>query len=42
MTTKKWKKDIIDYTWDWDASFFGRGLVMLMEPDREKKCPTFL
>ena len=33
------EKDIIDYTWDWDASFFGRGLVMLMEFDREKKCP---
>ena len=33
------EKDIIDYTWDWDASFFGRGLVMLMEFDRDKKCP---
>lgn len=33
------QKDIIDYTWDWDASFFGRGLVMLMEFDKEKKTP---
>lgn len=32
-------KDIVDYTWDWDTAFFGRGLVMLMEFDREKKCP---
>lgn len=34
------QKDIVDYTWDWDTSFFGRGLVMLMEFDREKKCPV--
>lgn len=34
------EKDVIDYTWDWDTSFFGRGLVMLMEFDREKKCPV--
>jgi len=34
------EKDIVDYTWDWDTSFFGRGLVMLMEFDREKKCPV--
>jgi hypothetical protein len=33
------QKDIVDYTWDWDTSFFGRGLVMLMEFDREKKTP---
>lgn len=34
------QKDIIDYTWDWDASFFGRGLVMLMEFDNEEKTPV--
>ena len=34
------EKDIIDYAWDWDASFFGRGLVALMEFDRDKKCPV--
>jgi len=33
------QKDIVDYTWDWDTLFFGRGLVMLMEFDDEKKCP---
>lgn len=33
------EKDIVDYSWDWDTTFFGRGLVMLMEFDREKKCP---
>jgi hypothetical protein len=34
------EKDVVDYTWDWDTSFFGRGLVMLMEFDREKKAPV--
>lgn len=34
------EKDVADYTWDWDASFFGRGLMMLMEFDRNKKCPV--
>lgn len=34
------QKDVIDYTWDWDASFFGRGLVMLMEFDNEEKTPV--
>lgn len=33
-------KDIVDYTWDWDTSFFGRGLVMLMQFDRVKMCPV--
>jgi hypothetical protein len=33
------EKDIIDYEWDWDASFFGRGLCLLMEFDRKLKCP---
>ena len=34
------QKDVVDYTWDWDASFFGRGLVMLMEFDNEEKTPV--
>lgn len=34
------QKDIVDYTWDWDTLFFGRGLVMLMEFDREKSTPV--
>lgn len=34
------EKDIVDYQWDFDTSFFGRGLVMLMEFDRVKKCPV--
>ncbi|MFA5659346.1 MAG: hypothetical protein WC900_08685 [Oscillospiraceae bacterium] len=33
------QKDILDYEWDWDASFFGRGLCMFMEFDRKMKCP---
>jgi hypothetical protein len=27
-------KDELDYSWDWDACFFGRGLVLLNEFDR--------
>ena len=34
------EKDILDYEWDWDASFFGRGLLMNFEFDRKLKCPT--
>ena len=33
------QKDMIDYQWDWDALFFGCGLLMFMEFDREKKLP---
>jgi hypothetical protein len=33
------EKDILDYEWDWDASFFGRGLCLEMEYDRNLKCP---
>ena len=33
------EKDIIDYEWDWDTTFFGRGLLMLMEFSRALKCP---
>ena len=34
------EKDVIDYEWDWDASFFGRGLLLNFEFDRALKCPT--
>lgn len=36
------EKDIVDYDWDWDAAFFGRGLVWMYEFDRSKKnmCPV--
>jgi len=34
------EKDIVDYEWDWDASFFGRGLLLNFEFDRKLKCPT--
>lgn len=34
------EKDILDYEWDWDASFFGRGLLLNMEFDRDIKCPA--
>lgn len=36
---EKMQKDEIDYEWDWDASFFGRGLVLLNEFDAESKTP---
>ncbi len=34
-------KDVNDYMWDWDALFFGRGLVLMLEFDRDKEfmCP---
>ena len=35
----KMMKDELDYYWDWDATFFGRGLVLFMEFDRDKKLP---
>jgi hypothetical protein len=31
--------DVNDYDWDWDTAFFGRGLMLMMEFDRQKKCP---
>jgi len=35
------EKNKLDYFWNWDAEFFGRGLVLMMEFDRskEKMCP---
>lgn len=35
------EKDKLDYFWDWDTLFFGRGLVLLMDFERKKpyQCP---
>lgn len=33
------EKDMLDYDWDWDATFYGVGLVCLMEFDRDKMLP---
>jgi hypothetical protein len=33
------EKDILDYEWDWDTSFFGHGLAILMDFDRKLKLP---
>lgn len=33
------EKDERDYEWDWDASFFGRGLMLMMEFSRKHKLP---
>jgi hypothetical protein len=30
------EKDELDYDWDWDACFFGRGLLLLSEFDRSE------
>jgi hypothetical protein len=30
------EKDELDYDWDWDACFFGRGLALLAEFDRSE------
>lgn len=32
-------KDELDYLWDWDTLFYGRGLMLLFEFDREMKLP---
>lgn len=34
------QKDIIDYEWDWDAAFFGRGLLFFSEFDRDQMTPV--
>ena len=36
------EKDELDYEWDWDTAFFGRGLVLLSEFDRSDNvmCPV--
>lgn len=33
------EKDTLDYDWDWDATFYGTGLVCLMEFDRDRMLP---
>ena len=36
------EKPELDYLWNWDAEFFGRGLVIMMDFEREKpyQCPV--
>lgn len=33
------EKDVFDYEWDWDSSFFGRGLAMFSYFDRDVMTP---
>lgn len=37
---RKMEKDELDYDWDWDAAFFGRGFMMLNEFDRKEMIPV--
>lgn len=34
------EKDMLDYEWDWEAGFFGRSLMALMQFDRENMVPV--
>lgn len=34
------EKDMLDYEWDWESLFFGRGLMALMEFDRDRMVPV--
>lgn len=34
------QKDVLDYEWDWDSAFFGRGLVLLNDFDRKYMTPV--
>lgn len=34
------EKDELDYDWDWDAAFFGRGLMLLNDFDRKNMVPV--
>ena len=34
------RKDILDFEWDWDALFFGRGLMLEREFDRKLMAPV--
>ena len=38
----KMQKSQLDYFWNWDAEFFGRGLMLMMNFDRDENrmCPT--
>ncbi len=38
---REMEKDQMDYEWDWDAGFFGSGLVEFAFFDRESKTPIF-
>lgn len=33
------ENDVLDYEWDFDTCFFGRGLKLIMEFDRKAMCP---
>lgn len=39
---EKMEKNVLDYLWDWDTLFFGRGLIEMDTFDRSKEllCPT--
>lgn len=37
--SEEMEKDMLDYNWDWDATFYGTGLVCLMEFDRDRMLP---
>lgn len=32
-------KDFVDYEWDWDACFFGRGLLLFQQWDKDSNTP---
>lgn len=34
------QKSIVDYVWDWDSLFFGRGMIEFTGFDRKSKTPT--
>ena len=34
------EKDILDYEWDWDTMFFGRGFMLNMEFDSKRQVPA--
>jgi len=36
------EKDILDYEWDWDAGFFGRGYVEMSEWERDPENGVYL
>lgn len=33
-------KDVVDYEWDWETGFFGRGLLCVMDFDRDTLTPS--
>ena len=34
------EKDVVDYEWDWETCFYGRGLLCTMEWDKDTKTPA--